>query len=95
LASGVGHNHGALAIRFKRYEFHGDGSIRGEFSRKGSARESGAPSSGLSTLCGAMKRRTTIARYLEMPELTSGRVRRCVRHHRRRYRLRRCAPALR
>jgi hypothetical protein len=35
LASGVGHNHGALAIRFKRYEFHGDASIRGEFSRKG------------------------------------------------------------
>lgn len=43
LAPGVGHNHGALANRFKRYEFHGDDSIREELSHKGSARESGGP----------------------------------------------------
>ena len=43
LAPGLGHNHGAFALHFKRYEFHRDDSQSGAIGRESSSRESGIP----------------------------------------------------
>ena len=95
LASRLRHDHGALALRFKRDQFHGDTALQESFGREVPDRKTPVPSSELTTFCCALNSRTTIAHYPEMPELTSGRVRRRdVLHHRhRRRRPRHYAPA--
>ena len=98
LASGRRHNHGALALRFERDEFHGYGLARGACEARGFG-----PKIGMSPQVGqvyfAARRGENYGRALcRDAELTNGRVRRGVRRHRlrpRRHRLRRCAPVLR
>src|ERR1700685_4340101 len=46
LASGAGHDHGALALRLKRDEFHDNGLARERADREGKARESAIPQVG-------------------------------------------------
>ncbi len=98
LASGSRHNHGPLALRLERDEFHGYGfsarNVRSARVRSGSRRFPRVV-----RVYFAARRGENYSRVLcASAELTNGRVRRRgVRrlHHRRHRQLRRCAPVLR
>jgi hypothetical protein len=95
LASCARHDHRALALNFKRDQFHSYDLARRTYKARGFGPRIGRTLRWVKyTLPRDEKSGTTIAALFRIRQLTNGRVRRRhdVRH--RRHRLRRCAPVL-